>query len=189
MSFHAAPARMESERSRPDNKGREVRAWAAGKKRWPSKREGVEGGVRARRGRWERGPWGGVRTRVEGRWPLAPRPSPRPKLRILARAVPRRSRAPQEACTFDSRMRRFFRIPDSAVLKMRATIPGSRPRPRARSIPLGEGGCTFGALCLLSPEQKLSDSKGCILSTTGADKEPNSGKLHLQGETHGFEET
>lgn len=38
-------------------------------------------------------------------------------------------------------------------------------------------------------EQKLSDSKGCILSTTGADKEPNSGKLHLQGETHGFEET
>ena len=38
-------------------------------------------------------------------------------------------------------------------------------------------------------EKKLSDSKGCILSTTGADKEPNSGKLHLQGETHGFEET
>jgi len=38
-------------------------------------------------------------------------------------------------------------------------------------------------------EQKLSDSKGCILSTTGADKEPNSGKLHLQGETHGFQET
>jgi hypothetical protein len=38
-------------------------------------------------------------------------------------------------------------------------------------------------------EQKLSDSKGCLLSTTGADKEPNSGKLHLQGETHGFQET
>ena len=42
---------------------------------------------------------------------------------------------------------------------------------------------------LLFPRRNGRIQKGCILSTTGADKEPNSGKLHLQGETHGFEET
>ena len=37
-------------------------------------------------------------------------------------------------------------------------------------------------------EQKMSDSNGCILSTIGKPKS-NSGRLHLQGETHGFEKT
>src|SRR6516162_3708367 len=42
---------------------------------------------------------------------------------------------------------------------------------------------------LLFPRRNCRIQKGVYFQPPGRTKEPNSGKLHLQGETHGFEET